>query len=300
MDIVVLGSSGGAPTKNRNCTAFLLREEGYSILFDCAEGTQRQMLKAGDRLSKIRYIFISHFHSDHIAGLIPLLSTKSMFNIPGEITLIGPKGLSDFIEFNLNFTQSRLGYEYKVIEASDGETIKFNEFSVTPYMLNHRQACYAYRVKFPDKPGNLIMEKLAKYGLSEGPVCGQLQKGEAVMTPVGQEITIKDVATEPKIGKTFSFISDTYLCKGMYKAAKNADVIYIEATFQKDDKDRAEARYHLTSEMCGKVAGKSNVKNMIMSHFSASYTNLNLFKKEAAENFDGKIYLARDLDVYKF
>ncbi|NOR45135.1 MAG: MBL fold metallo-hydrolase, partial [Candidatus Delongbacteria bacterium] len=100
MKLLVLGSSGGAPTKKRNCTSFVLKLESYGIMLDCSEGTQRQLLLAGYKVSKIRYIFISHLHFDHVAGLIPMLSTKSMFGIEGKVTIVGPKGIKKFIEIN--------------------------------------------------------------------------------------------------------------------------------------------------------------------------------------------------------
>ena len=294
MKLLVLGSSGGAPTKKRNCTSFVLKEESYGIMLDCSEGTQRQLLLAGYKVSKIRYIFISHLHFDHVAGLIPMLSTKSMFGIEGKVTILGPKGLKKFIETNLEFVKSKFLFETEIIETEDGSEIVFDEFKINTYVLKHRLESFGFRITFNDKLGNIVKEKLESFGLKEGPVCGLLQKGEKVKTDSGKTITLKDVATESTKGKIFAYVGDTYLSKGIYKTADDADFLLIESTFQKEHEKRAEARTHLTSYMAGNVAQRSNAKKLMLYHFSASYTDLNKFKIEAAEKFDGEIYLAED------
>lgn len=295
MKLTVLGSSAAAPTKKRNCSSFLLHIESYSILFDCAEGTQRQLVNAGLKLSKIRFIFISHLHADHIFGLIPLLSTKSMFNIPGKITIIGPVGLKSYIEFNLNISGSKLSYEYEIIEIYENKEFEFKNFKLNVFLLNHRIASFGARISFYPKPGNLIKEKLDFFGIEEGPLCGKLKRGETLILENGQSITKDDVSTPDVPGKIFAFVPDTYLCENIYKVADNADFLLIESTFQKEHFQRAKDRNHLTSYMCGDIAVKSRVKEICLFHFSASYTNLNRFREDAAENFKSKIHLAVDL-----
>ena len=301
MKIITLGSSGGAPTKRRNCTSFVLHTETFSIMFDCAEGTQRQMLKAGFKLSKIKYIFISHMHSDHVAGLMPMLATKSMFNIPGDITIIGPKELDEYIKYNLNITNSNLGYNYKFIELKDGLEKEFanDKFSFKTNVLNHRIDSFGFRINFQDRPGNLIKEKLDEFGIKEGPVCGELQRGKTIVTESGVEVTLKDVAGPTKKGKTFTYIPDTYLCENINILSKDADLLYIESTFQKEHDDRAKKRFHLTSYHCGEIAKKNNVGKLILFHFSASYTNYQQFIDDVNENYTGEVILARDLEEYE-
>jgi len=299
LKILTLGSSGGAPTKRRNCSSFILHTETFSIMFDCGEGTQRQLLKAGFKLSKIKYIFISHMHSDHVAGLLPMLATKSMFNIPGDITIIGPKVLKEYITYNLNITNSNLGYNYKFIELKDGleKNFKNDKFNLITHSLNHRIDSFGFRLKFEDRPGNLIKEKLDEFGIKEGPVCGDLQRGKTVTTDSGDQVTLKDVAGPKKIGKIFTYVPDTYLCDNINILARDTDLLYIESTFQKEHDDRAIKRFHLTSYHCGEIAKKNNVKKLILFHFSASYTNYQQFIDDARENFDrDEIYLARDLE----
>lgn len=296
MNILTFGSAGGAPTKRRNCTSFALKLESYAILLDCGEGTQRQMLVAGFKLSKIKYIFISHLHADHVAGLVPMLATKSMFGIPGDLIIVGPKGLKEYIEFNLSITGSKLNYGYQIIEIEDGNEIQFPEFKFSAYSLNHRIPCFGYRIKFKDKPGNLLKEKMDKFGIKEGPVCGRLQKGEIIELENGNKISLKDVAGQTKIGKTIAYVADTYLCKAIYKIADNADFMLIESTFLKEHTDRAEARFHLTSYMCGNLAARSGVKKLMLYHFSAAYIKMDRFIEEAAEKYSGPIYLANDLE----
>ena len=294
MKLLVLGSSGGAPTKNRNCTSFVLKTESYGIMLDCSENTQRQLLIAGYKLSKIRYIFISHLHFDHIAGLIPMLSTKSMFGIEGKVTIAGPKGIKRFIETNLEFVASKFSFETEIIEVEDNMEITFEGFKINTYLLKHRLESFGYRITFNDKLGNIIKEKLETYGLKEGPVCGLLKKGKEITLDNGNRISLKDVATEPVKGKVFAYVGDTYLAKGIYKTADNADFMIVESTFQKDLADRAEKRTHLTSYMAGNIAERANVKKIMLFHFSASYPNAHNFKIEAAEKFNGEIFLAED------
>jgi ribonuclease Z len=293
----VLGSSGGAPTKRRNCSSFMLAAESYGIMFDCAEGTQRQLIHAGYKISKIRYIFISHLHADHFAGLIPLLSTKSMFGIDGKITIIGPKGIRDYFDFTLKLTGSKLFFEYEIIEISDGTELKYDDFELSVHLLNHRIESYGYRLEFNDIPGNLIPEKLESFGLSEGPVCGRLKAGEVIQLEDGRKVTLKDVATEDKRGQIIAFTGDTYVCKGIYKCIENTDLAIIESTFLEHEKTRAEERTHLTAQLAGKFAERSGVKELLLYHFSASYPVIDEFRTECAEKFSGTIHLADDLNV---
>lgn len=300
MKLVALGTSGGAPTKNRNCTSFVLQLESYLILFDCAEGTQRRLLQADLKISKIKYIFITHLHLDHIAGLVPLLSTKSMFNIPGDLTIVGPKGLREYISAVLGACGSELNYNYRFYEAEDEKNIKFKEFSVLTRSLNHRVKSYGFRLKFNDKPGNIDLDKVAIHELTVGPDLGKLQKGLVVTNPKGKEVTIADVASEPKTGKVVAFVGDTYLCKGIYGLIQDADVAILESTFQKEDEKRAEERFHLTSYMCGNLADRSNVQNLVLYHFSAAYPGQNGFINDAKEKFPGDVYAPKDLDEIDF
>lgn len=298
MKLTILGTSGGAPTKKRNCSSCILQDELFSVMFDCAEGTQRQMLQAAFKISKVKYIFISHLHSDHLAGLIPMLSTKSMFNIPGDMIIIGPKGIADFIDFNLKLTQSKLNFSYQIIEITGNQQLTFSNFKVEAFELNHRIFSLAFRLIFPDVKGNIIMEKLESYGLKEGKVCGQLKKGETVELPDGRKIVLADIATPDIPGKVFTYVGDTYLCENLYQAAADADVLYIEATFQNDHMERAQERFHLTSGMCGEIAAKSRVENLILTHFSAAYTEMDIFVSEAKQHFLGSVHLARDFKVF--
>ncbi|MFA7123190.1 MAG: ribonuclease Z [Candidatus Delongbacteria bacterium] len=295
MKIIVLGSSGGAPTKRRNCTSFVLTKESYGIMFDCAEGTQRQLLLAGYKLSRIRHIFISHLHFDHIAGLVPMLSTKSMFNIPGDVTISGPPGIKEFIEYNLGLTSSRLDFNVEITEVNDGDELEFEEFKATVHKLNHRIDSFGFRLKFSDAPGNIIKDKLAAYGLAEGPVCGRLKAGEEITAPDGRAVTLADVATEPKRGRVISFAGDTYLCKGLYACVQDADAAIVESTFLEQNKDRAEERTHLTARMAGNVCERSGVKKLILYHFSASHPDTGEFAKECTEKFSGAVVAAEDL-----
>lgn len=295
--VIVLGSSGGAPTKRRNCTSFIYAKETYGIMFDCGEGTQRQMIHAGYKLSKLKYIFISHMHFDHIGGLIPMLSTKSMFGIDSKITIFGPGGIKAFIDFNLSVANSGFSFEYDVEEIEDGKVYELEGFRAEVHLLNHRLTSYGFRIKFDDNPGNIIPDKLKEYGLTEGPVCGRLKKGESVTLEDGRTITLDDVGTENKTGMTLAFLGDTYLCKGMYKCMDKADLAIAESTFLEEEAERALKRTHLTAKMTGNVAERSGVKELLLYHFSASYPFVEDFRKECSEKFSGKIYLANDLKI---
>ncbi len=294
INIISLGSSGGAPTKRRNCTSFLIKLESYGILIDCSEGTQRQLLKANYKISKLRYIFISHLHLDHLAGLVPLLATKSMFNIPGPLTIIGPSKIKEYINFNLNIANSRLNYELKIIELEDiYYKINFAEFTLKSYLLNHRVPSYGYRFDFNNKDGNIIQEKLDEYQLKPGPIIGKIKKdGEIILN--GKKIRLEDISTKNKEGISLVYVGDTYLCENIEKITKQCDYLIIESTFQKGDEEKAAVRTHLTSFFCGEIAKKAEAKLLFMFHFSASYTSLKKFELDARESFENEIVLAED------
>jgi len=171
MIIVPLGVASATPTATRHLSSVALWREGSIYLFDCGENTQMRMLQAGLKRSKIDYIFISHFDVDHYSGLIGLLSTLQLQRREVPITLVGPEGLSEYVEFNMKFAEIDLNYEihYKEInkDFKEEKVVDEEDFYVEARPLKHTTFCIGYRFQEKDKPGKVDAEKAESMGVTE-------------------------------------------------------------------------------------------------------------------------------------
>ena len=269
------------PTRERNLSAILLSYKNENILFDCGEGTQRQLRLAGLKPTKITRIVISHLHGDHIFGLPGLMQNLEVNNYSGVIEIYGPKGIKEF--FNFLF---RLGVfkklKYKITEIKEGLIIKNKDFMIRAYRLDHYGLCYGYEFVEMDRR-KINLDYLKKFGLKQHPILGKLQEGKSIIWK-GKRIDVKN-ATYLIKGKKVAFILDTAYCSNCLKLAKDADLLISESTFMDDLRDRAKEYKHLTSKQAALIAKKSKSKRLILTHFSQRYKNTSELLKEAKSVF---------------
>lgn len=289
MIIVPLGVASATPTATRHLSSVAVWREGDIHLFDCGENAQMRMLQAGLKRSKIENIFISHFDVDHYSGLIGLVSTLQLQRREKDLTIVGPKGIKEYVEWNLKFANVDLNFELIFKEVEEGfeseHVVDHEEYYVEARPLNHTKFCLGYRFQEKDKPGKVDAEKATKMGVSEDEQFKALKAGEDIELEDGTVIKSYDIVGHPRPGDSFAYITDTKYCPNAVKLAMNTNILYHEATFSETLADKAAETGHSTSIDAARVANEAQTKLLVISHFSARYTNPFVLLREARAKF---------------
>ena len=292
MEIIFLGSGSALPTKERMLPSIVLNREGENILFDCGEGTQFQMAAAGVKPFKIKNIFLSHLHGDHIFGLPGLISTMNLLKRTDPLNIFAPAGIKDYLESALKASMMTSRYEINIHEiGSDftgGIIFENDEYYVTALPLDHSLFDIGYRFQEKDRPGHLNLEKAQNYNLPMGPLIGELKKGSRV-TFNGNTIKPEDVLEEPIKGKSIAIVTDTCPCQNGITLAKEADVLIHEATFEKELSGNAQEMKHSTTLDAAQIAERANVKLLIITHISSRNNDANKLIEECKIIFENTI-----------
>lgn len=290
MIIVPLGVASATPTATRHLSSLAVWREGTVFLFDCGEGAQMRMLQAGIKRSKIKYIFISHFDYDHFTGLIGLLSTLQLQRRDVPLTLIGPKGLKEYVDWNFKFIGVELMFPLEYVELEEGfehqMVVETDDYYVEARPLQHSRFCIGYRLQERDKPGKVDGEKAAELGITEDQDFKDLKAGKDITLADGTLVRSQDIVGEPIKGESLAYVTDTLYTENSVKLAENATILYHEATFSETLSDKAAENFHSTAKDAARVAKEANVGNLVISHFSARYTNPFVLLREAKEEFD--------------
>ncbi len=273
VQITFLGTSSGVPTRSRNVSSLALRltERGEIWLFDCGEGTQHQLLRSDLKVGRIRRIFITHMHGDHVFGLMGLLASIGLAGNPDRLDLYGPPQLEDYLHACTRYSHTHLSYPIRVHKHRPGLLFEDEDYRVTCERLDHRVTAYGYAVEEKERPGRFDVEKAKSLGIPPGPVYGRLKRGDRVMLADGRKIDGKHLCGPPQPGRKVVYCTDTIYCDNAVKLSRDADVLVHEATFSHLDASMAEQRLHSTSTMAAQVALAAGVKQLLMTHFSPRY-----------------------------
>jgi ribonuclease Z len=274
IEVTFLGTVSGVPTTKRNHPAIALdyySDERDTLLFDCGEGTQKQLMLAGISFMQINKIFISHWHADHFAGLIPMIQTMNLERRQNELKIFGPESekftsnILDLGYFGCRFPVTAINVPF---EGSDIVKIDENDqYEVTAIPAYHTVPSVAYCFKEKDT-WTIDLDKLKSAGLSRGYWLKKL-KSDGVASYKGKEVKIEDVA-ERKSGLKVVYSGDTKPCKNMVKIAKNADLLIHDATFLEEDEGKA----HADVKQAAKTAKEADVKQLVLTHLSRRYSTI--------------------------
>ncbi|UUX34607.1 ribonuclease Z [Fundicoccus culcitae] len=304
MQLFFLGTGAGVPAKARNVSSLVLKlldELNEMWLFDCGEATQHQILKTSLKPRKISRIFITHMHGDHIFGLPGLLSSRSFQGGDTPVTIYGPKGIKAFIHATLSYSKTHLSYPLEIVELNpEGGVIQLPKNWQVKYLpLNHGILSFGYRIIEPDKEGELLVDKLASYKIPNGPIFGQLKRGEQVRLADGTVLDGKDYIGQSQNGRVVTILGDTRPCDHLALLAKDADALVHECTYQAEETQLAYNHFHSTSLQAAQVALSGNVKTLYLNHISARYLGSDAKALEAeARSIFPNSHLVYDLNEF--
>ncbi len=296
MELIFLGTSSAIPTNHRNHTAIALKGFGEIILLDCGEGTQRQMTRARLSPMKIKKMFITHFHGDHILGVPGMIQSMAFRGRTEPLHVFGPPGLSKFIENINSLGYFTLSFEIKVHEVLDGTVLEEEDYTVSCCKTEHSVLNLAYSFNEKRSP-KFIKEQALECGVKPGPDFGKLQRGISVK--VG-DILIKpeQVLGEERKGRKIVYSGDTSPCNQMIDFAQDADILIHESTFNNSHRDNAIETGHSTAAMAAEIAKKACVKKLLLTHISTRYKDTKTLEMEALDVFENSI-VADDLMIFE-
>ncbi|WP_224270475.1 ribonuclease Z [Haloprofundus salinisoli] len=295
MRVTFLGTSGAVPTTQRAPSAVLLNREGERLLFDCGEGTQRQMMRFGTGFG-VSHLFVTHLHGDHILGIPGLIQSWDFNGREEPLAIHAPRGSRGHVENLVHAGGYQPSYPVRVHEVSVGATaLEAEEYEVRTFETNHRTRSMGYALVEDDRPGRFDREKAESLGVPVGPKFGKLHEGEPVELDDGRVVEPEAVVGEPRPGRTFVYTGDTRPVQATVDIAENADLLIHDATFASDNAGRARQTAHSTAREAADVAQRAGAKRLALTHISSRYAgDVSQLAEEAESAFDGESFVAED------
>lgn len=291
---IALGTASQVPTRERNHNGYFVRWDEHGFLFDPGEGTQRQMTFAGVSASEITKIFITHFHGDHCLGLPGVLQRLSLDRIAHAVEVYYPASGQRYFDNLKNasvYTRTAEIIEKPI--AAEGIVFQDKNLIVETRKLEHSTESWGYRFREPDSV-TMLPEKLREFGVS-GRDVGKLKETGAI--EINGEIVRREDASVFKKGQSFAFVMDTGVCGAAYELAKDADFLIIESTFLSSESKEAFDYRHLTAQQAAEIARDANAKQLVLTHFSQRYINIEDFAREAREIFPDSIAVSDGQEI---
>ena len=269
--LTFLGTGAAVPSLERNVASLALAREGETLLFDCGEGTQRQMMRYGVSFS-LREIFFTHFHSDHLLGLTGLVRTLGLQDRQDPLRLYGPRGARRVLEHTLSVGIERNKFPVEVEELAPGDSLKRAEYDILAIETDHRAPSLGYALVEHTRLGRFMPERVRELGVPEGPLWGRLHRGETVELPDGRRVGPTDLVGPPRPGRKVAVSGDTRPSRAIVAAAAGADLLVHEATFSAEESDKAVQTGHSTALEAAEIAREAGVRRLVLTHISARYT----------------------------
>jgi ribonuclease Z len=294
LDLVFLGTAGSMPTAQRAPAALLLRRGGERLLFDCAEGTQRQLLKSSVGLVDLPEIFITHFHADHVLGLPGMFKTFALRGRDLPLDVYGPRGLVDLLA-SLKRVVGKLSYEVELHELDPGDVLERRGYRLATFGVRHGVNAIGWSLIEATRPGRFDVTGADALGVPNGPERGALQRGDEVRLKDGRTITPEQVLGPARTGRKIVITGDTAPSNEIVEAAWGADVLVTEATFSEEERERAEETNHQTAAQAAETARQAGVGLLALTHLSNRYFGPEI-AREARDIFPETV-VPRDFDV---
>jgi len=295
LDIHFLGTGGSWPSVNRNVSAIAIKRGSEVLLFDCGEGTQRQLQRSALSYMQISKIFISHFHGDHFLGLPGFFQTIQLNERKDPLYVFGPQGIKKLIGQLLDLGYFAPSYEIRVREVVDGDVLTFDDYCIKVLAVCHNVPCFAYCFEEHSRPGKFNKKKALAWGIPEGPLFNKLQKGLTVEVK-GRQIVPSDVMGPPRPGRKITITGDTRPCDNLIGFANKSDVLIHDSTFDSRIQQKANEYGHSTARQAAEIAQKAGVKKLFLVHISPRYKDGKLLEEDARNVFE-ESYVTHDFMV---
>ena len=294
LSVRILGTSASRPTVERNVSSLAIVREGETLMFDCGEGTQRQMMRWGVAFS-LADIFFTHLHADHILGVIGLIRTMALQGRAEKLTLWGPQGSSRILKRAEGLGFERATFPVEIVEVGADAPIRRKGYEIVPFEVDHRNSeSLGFALVEETRKGRFDPDHARALGIPEGPLWGQIHRGQAVSLPDGRVIQPSELVGPPRAGRCVVLTGDTRPCRATIEHARNADLLIHEATFGDEEADRAVETGHSTAREAATIARDAGVKRLLLTHFSARYSrDPSALDREAKEVFRDTI-IAKD------
>jgi len=280
MKLVFLGTSAAQPTENRGLSCICLEREGEILMFDAGESAQISYLKSGLGWNKKMKIFVTHMHGDHCIGILGLLQTMTMQHRTETLEIYGPKGIDEFISANIKILNFGLSFPILISIITEGKILETKFYSIYVCKASHSIPAFSYKFEEKDKPGRFNLEKARELGIPEGHLWNKLQNGEEIEID-GKVLRPDQVLGEKRPGKKIGISGDTMPTRELEKFFESCDYLVFDSTFLDEIKEKAMETCHSTAKQAALLAKNANVKNLILTHFSARYKDERQHLEEA-------------------
>jgi ribonuclease Z len=290
LQITFLGTAASIPTSTRALSSIAVQRQGELFLFDCGEGTQKQMIQAKIGFNRRTRVFITHMHGDHILGLPGLIQTMSLLGRDKPLQILGPKGITSFIEAMITTVEFSLSFPVEACEVeNEGLVIKEKEYEIHTVWAEHSIPCLAYALIEKPRSGKFHPEKAVALRVPKGPLWHRLQNGKKVILPSGRTVRPREVLDRQRPGRKIVVVGDTKPSDNVARFAQGADVLVHEATFTEDLAERAEEDLHSTPSGAALIAKKAKVKRLVLTHVSARYGDPRVLLEESGKIFPNTV-----------
>jgi ribonuclease Z len=293
LSVAFLGTGGAVPSARRNTASLLVARGGERLLFDCGEGTQRQMQRSLG-LVQVDSIFFTHFHADHFLGLPGLLKTYDLTERERPLTVYGPRGLGDLFK-SLARVIGRLDYKLELVELAPGDAVALDGGEVRAFAVEHSVRAHGYALVEAERPGRFDPEAAQRLGVAEGPAFARLQRGEPVETASRATVRPEEVMGESRPGRKLVITGDTAPCRATVEAAHGAELLIHDASFAEEEAQRAADTGHSTVGQAAAVAREADVNLLALVHISSRY-HVGKVLEEAREVFPSCV-APKDFDL---
>jgi ribonuclease Z len=270
LSITFLGTSASIPTIDRNVAGLAVQREGETILFDCGEGSQRQMMRYGVGFT-FREIFFTHYHADHMLGVTGLLRTLGLQDRSTPVMLYGPKGAQRVLGAAISLGIERNKFPVEILEVKPGDRLGRDDYDVVVFETDHRADTVGFALVEHARLGRFNPARALELGIPEGPLWGALHRGKAITLPDGRTIAPSDLVGAPRRGRSLVYTGDTRPHLAVVEAAHGADLLVHEATFGGDEQERAKETGHSTAAEAARIAAEAGVRRLVLTHISSRY-----------------------------
>ncbi len=294
LHVVFLGTAGSLPTPERNPSAILVNREGEMMLFDCGEGTQRQMMRARTGMMRLNYIFLTHLHADHILGVPGLLETMAFQGREEPLTIAGPIHTIDLVEKFSSICYFSRDFEVRAMDLEPGDVIRMDGYQVEAVETRHSVPSLGYCLKEDERLGRFNREAAVAMGIPSGPLFGKLQHGQTVEID-GRIIRPEQVMGPARPGRKIVYTGDTRPCISVETASRGADMLIHDGALGNDMASWAKETKHSTAGEAAEVARRAGVRQLVITHVSSRYSeDISPLLKDARSIFE-KTLIAEDL-----